>query len=119
MYQVKFYRDAKGYSPVEAFLDSLQERALTNKDARIQLKQIAQCIDILSVYGTRINANTVKHLTGDIWELRPGNNRIMFFYFKNNTFILLHHFRKRSQKTPEREIARAIYECNDWKKRKE
>ena len=42
-----------------------------------------------------------------------------FFYFENNTFVLLHHFRKKTQKTPRREIIRAIEEMNDWRNRKD
>ena len=44
MYKIVFYRDRKGDSEVEAFLDKLAEQAATNKDARIQLKQVSLCI---------------------------------------------------------------------------
>ena len=50
----------------------------------------------------------------DIWELRPGNNRVLFFYHKDDTYVLLHLFRKRTQKTPRSEIEKAKRERNDW-----
>ena len=39
--------------------------------------------------------------------------------FKDDTYVLLHHFRKKSQKTPQREIDRAISEMHDYLPRKE
>jgi len=63
--------------------------------------------------------NITKHIENDIWELRPGNNRIFYFYHKDNTYVLLHIFRKKTQKTPKREIIRAKAERDDYLKQKE
>ena len=60
-----------------------------------------------------------KHLEDGIWELRPGNNRVFYFFYENNTFVLLHQFRKKSQKTPKREIVKAKSERIDYLSRKE
>jgi phage-related protein len=57
-------------------------------------------------------------LEEDIWELRPGRNRVLFFYHKDDTYVLLHHFLKKTQKTPRREIEKAKSERNDWITRK-
>ncbi len=118
MYTVEFYRTLTGYCNIEEFLDNLLLRAPTNKDARIQHKQVAQYIQFLEDYGTRLGENVTKHLEDDIWELRPGNNRVLFFYFQDDTFVLLHHFRKKTRKTPKREIEKAKAERNDWILRK-
>lgn len=53
----------------------------------------------------------------ELWELRPGHNRVLFFYHKDNTYVLLHHFRKKTQKTPRREIDKAKAERDDWVRR--
>ena len=119
MYNIVFYRSADGYSEIEDFLMTLQKKATTGKDSRIQLKQISQYIQFLEDYGTRLGEKVTKHLEEDIWELRPGNNRVLFFYAQEDTFVLLHHFRKKTQKTPRREIDRAKRERDDWKFRKE
>ncbi|MBO4679129.1 MAG: type II toxin-antitoxin system RelE/ParE family toxin [Lachnospiraceae bacterium] len=118
MFNIDFYRTASGECDIEDFLDDLRKRARSNKDARIQHKQVSQYIQFLEDYGTRLGENVTKHLEEDIWELRPGNNRVLFFYFKEDTFVLLHHFRKKTQKTPPREIARAKSERDDWIARK-
>ena len=104
---------------MESFLFSLKEKAGSDKNARVQHKQVTRYIQLLEDHGTRLGDLITKRLEGDIWELRPGNNRILFFYFENNTFVLLHHFRKKTQKTPRREIIRAIEEMNDWRNRKD
>ena len=60
----------------------------------------------------------LKHLDGDIWELRPLRDRILFAYWNNNSFIILSHFFKQTQKTPKREIERAKRYLEDYKKRR-
>lgn len=118
MYKIDFYADANGDSELVEFLDDLQRKATNSKDARIQLGKITAYIQLLSEKGTHLGDKITKHITEDIWELRPGNNRVFYFYFKESTFVLLHQFRKKTQKTPQREIAKAISERNDWVSRK-
>ena len=119
MYTVMFYETADGRSTLWDFLEELRMKAATNKDARIQHKQITLYIQLLQENGTRLNENITKHLEDGIWELRPGNNRVFYFFFENDTFVLLHHFRKKSQKTPKREIEKAKNERADYIARKE
>lgn len=57
--------------------------------------------------GTRIGEPVTKYLDNNIWELRPLSNRILYAYWKNNKFVLLHHFIKKTQKTPKKELERA------------
>lgn len=80
MYTIEFYSNADGISDLWIFLNDLQKKAVTNKNARIQHKQIVQYIQLLEDHGTRLGENITKHLEEDIWELRPGNNRVLFFY---------------------------------------
>ena len=119
MFQVEFYEDASGRSDVREFLEELQQQITKNKDSRIQYQQLVMYIDLLQRHGTQLSNNIVKLITDDIWELRPGNNRVFFFYFRNDTYVLLHHFRKKSQQTPAREIRRAQNERDDYIARKE
>ena len=119
MFNIDFYETSNGYSDIQEFLESLRIKASTVKDARIQYSQIARCIELLQENGTNLPIQIVKHLEDEIWELRPGDNRVLFFYFDQGTYILLHHFRKKTQKTPPREIARAKSEMKDYIARKE
>jgi len=58
-----------------------------------------------------------KDKEGSLWELRPLKNRIFFFCWKDDIFVLLHHFIKKSQKTPEKEIEKARLRQKDFLKR--
>ena len=118
MFKIEFYETADGVSELWDFLDGLQKKSLTSKDARVQHKQIAQYIQLLADHGTRLGENITKHLEDGIWELRPGNNRVLYFFHRDNTFVLLHQFRKKTQKTPRREIEKAKTERDDWIRRK-
>ena len=119
MYQIEFYETQDGESQIWDFLEDLRKKAATSKDARIQHKQASLYIELLQQNGTRLNENITKHLEDGIWELRPGNNRVFYFFFQDNTFVLLHQFRKKTQKTPKREIEKAKRERDDYLFRKE
>ena len=119
MYEIEFYETEDGKCPIWDFLEALRLKAPTNKDARIQHKQASLYIELLQQNGTHMNAEITKHLDDGIWEIRPGNNRVFYFFYQNNTYVLLHQFRKKSQKTPKREIEKAKTERNDYLRRKE
>lgn len=118
MFNIEFYSTADGTSELWDFLDGLQQKSVKNKDARIQHKQILMYIQLLEDHGTRLGENITKHLENDIWELRPGNNRVLYFFHRDDTFVLLHQFRKKTRKTPRREIEKAKAERDDWISRK-
>ena len=86
---------------------------------RVQYNQLLFYIELLSKNGTFLPNNITKHIDEDIWELRPGNNRVLYFYSDNDAFVRLHHFRKKTMKTPLREIQRAKAERDDYIARKE
>lgn len=114
LYTVEFYEDVNGNSEVRDYIEQLVQRSITDKNARINKNKIFTYIKALQEYGTRIGSPIVKHITGDLWELRPLSNRIFFFYWKDNKFVLVHHFMKKSQKTPRKEIETAIRNIKDW-----
>lgn len=119
MYTIKFYEDSHGYSSVWQFLEELRQQSLTNKDARIQYKQIALYLNLLEKNGTYLPNSITKYIDDGIWDLRPGNNRILYFTYHNNTFILLHHFRKKTQKLPKREFLQAVNKRKHYLERQE
>ena len=103
---------------IEEEHECIQSNFTRTTDARIQYKQIVLYIQLLQDNGTRLSENVTKHLMDGIWELRPGNNRVFYFCWRGDRFVLLHQFRKKSQKTPRREIERAKAERDDWLARK-
>ncbi len=104
MHTVIFYRTAKGAEPVKEFIAELNAQASTNKYSRVRVKKIVEHIEILQAYGTNKGLPHMRHIDEDIWELRPTSDRIFFFCYMEKVFVLLHHFQKKTQKTPQREI---------------
>lgn len=115
MYQIYFYKDRNGKEPVKEYLAELG--AKQDKNSRINYNKIRDYIKTLSEYGTRAGEPYIKHLDGDIWELRPLRNRILFFGYDGEKFILLSHFIKKTQKTPQREIDKAKRLMDDYTER--
>ena len=114
MYEVDFYYDKNGKCEIVELLDSLKEKGETSKSERINRDKILAYILALKQYGTRIGQPIVKHIDGNLWELRPLSNRIFFFYWKDDKYVLLHHFIKKTQKTPPREIEQARTKMKDF-----
>lgn len=112
MYNINFYKDEKGNEPVKEYIISL--KAKNTKDSLIKLQKIQNYLNVLKANGTRAGLPYVRHLDGDIWELRPLKDRILFFGYDGNNIILLSHFRKMTQKTPPREIKKANKLMKDY-----
>lgn len=111
MHQIFYYRDRSGKAPVEEYLTKLA--AKKDKDSRIKLNKIRDYVKTLSEHGTQAGEPYIKHLDGDIWELRPLRDRILFVGWTNGSYVLLHQFMKKTQKTPVREIEKAKRELAD------
>lgn len=117
MYEIIFYQDSKGYSELLEFIEMLNNKASSSKNERIMLKQLRFYINILENLGTRAGEPFVKHIQDEVWELRPGSNRILFFAWYGNKIVLLHHFGKTTNKTPKSEIEKALSKIKEWKGR--
>ncbi len=115
MYKIHFYKDSKGNQPVKEYI--LQLKSKKGKDSRIKVTKIQDYIKVLRRDGTRAGEPFVKHIEGDLWELRPIDDRIFFIAWNGGSFVLLHQFQKKTQKTPQREIDKAKREIEDLKKR--
>ena len=117
MYDIRFYTDKDGKKPV---LDYLRELAKKNdKDSRIKANKIRDYIRILKEYGTAIGEPYIKHIDGDIWELRPIRDRIFFAEWTGESFLLISQFVKKTQKTPRREIEKAKRLLEEYRERGE
>ena len=112
MYGIIFYKDKRGGEPVLDYMSELACRS--DKDSRIKLQKIHEYINVLKAYGTQAGEPYLKHLDGQIWELRPIRDRILFAAFTGESFILLHHFVKKTKKTPSSQIEQAKRELEDF-----
>jgi phage-related protein len=115
MYDVEVYESSSGNIPIKDFLESF-----SHLDER-KLAAIKHYIEMLKEYGPEINIKfkkgSSKKIQKDLYELRPNNNRVLFFYYTSNTIVLLHGFVKKTNKTPKKQIEKAINEIKDYRKR--
>ena len=95
---VKFYQSASGNEPVKEWLKSLSK-----DDKRI----IGEDIKTVE-YGWPLGMPLVRKLEKDLWEVRSDitNKEIarVFFTIINGLMVLLHAFKKKSEKTPPNEL---------------
>ena len=117
MYEIIFYKDKNGREFLKDYIYDLFKRGETNKIDKINAEKIIAYVKVLEKYGTRVKAPIVKHIDGKLWELRPLKNRIFFFYWQKNIYVLLHHFIKKMKKTPLRDIEKARHNLTDFLKR--
>lgn len=113
MHKIRFYKDRNGRQPVKEHLDELKKK--NDKSSRIRLNKANDYIQALAEYGTAIGEPYLKKIDDkyNIWELRPSSDRIFFVAWVNDSYMLLHVFQKKTQKTPEREKAQARREVKD------
>ena len=102
-YRVKFYRNSRtGKEPVLEYLEKL--------DIKNRAK-ILKYIEFLREHQGYLDEPYSRHIQGKIRELRvdfSGNrHRIFYFAFMHKVIILLHAFRKKTDKTPDGEINKA------------
>ncbi|MBR4079820.1 MAG: type II toxin-antitoxin system RelE/ParE family toxin [Christensenellaceae bacterium] len=117
MHNIIFYRDKNGNEPVYEYIKGLREKG--DKDSRIKSQKILEYLDVLSIHGKAAGEPYIKHLDGEIWEIRPLRDRILFAAWVDDSFVLLHHFMKKTQKTPQREISKAKRLLADFREREE
>ena len=84
------------------FIDSLDEN---------EAKKVFYVLDMLKTQ-ERVSEKFVKYIKDDLFELRVEYNgniyRVFFIFDRGNIVILFNGFQKKSQKTPKKEIEKAI-----------
>jgi phage-related protein len=113
-YNIEFYRNSKGYSQIEDWLDELESKIET-KAGRSLYRKVDFAITSLEKRGFGVTMPTGRSFKGyKLFELRPLPYRILYGAFNGDEFVLLHSFRKKTNHTPQREIEQALRELDDW-----
>lgn len=107
-YKIVFWQDKNGHSEAQDYIMELKNKSIKSKDARIKLNKIVEYMEMLEAYGTELGEPYIKHIDCEIFELRPLRDRFFFFFKQENRYVILNHFVKCTQKTPRREIEKAI-----------
>ena len=77
---------------------------------RISLSKSLRLIDLLKLFGNKLGMPYSKKISSNIYELRiRGHQEVRILYcFYQKKAIIVHHFVKKSQKTPRKEIETAL-----------
>lgn len=97
--QVHFYCTPSGRSPIEDFI-----KALPKADQA----RFFEIIIGLEDYGLNYSRVQIKPLQGKIWEIKfrakGGAYRILYVFVATDEMVLLHAFKKKTQKVPQKEV---------------
>lgn len=112
-WHIEYYESARGDKPVEEFYNSLEEKTRV---------KVTKTLELLEEFGIHIDHPHAKKLTGtELWELRilgSDNTRIFYVAQQGKTFLLLHGFKKKTQKTERKEIKLATERLQEYRSRK-
>ena len=115
-WQVEYYQKENGKIPGLEYLLTLQPK--------LRAKVFSE-IELLEKHGAKLREPYTKAIKGDaykgLFELRvklsSDISRIFYFTYRNNTFVLLHGFTKKTEKTPQAELDRAVRYKEDYERR--
>ncbi len=112
---IEYYTTREGNRPAEEFINSLSPAS------KAKYVFIA---DLLEEYGLNVKEPYVKPLKGykKLFEIRIKDrsniHRIFYFAYTGKKFILLHGFTKKTDKTPQKEIAIALKRMEEYIQRR-
>lgn len=106
MIKILLYETGRGEKPVESFIKKLNSKTLA---------KTIHTIDLLGKHSYKLGLPHSKRLVKDLYELRiRGKGEIRILYtFKHNRVYLLHAFKKKSQRTPKKDISTALNRLKD------
>lgn len=112
MFDVEYYEKEDGTFPAEEFILSL--------DSKMQAKMFRE-LDLLETFGNQLREPHSKPLGDGIYEIRAKMasdiTRVLYFFVVNKKIILTNGFVKKTQKTPDNEIALAKKYRKDYLER--
>ena len=103
-WRVEFYSDDRGRIPAYEFVTSL---------APGEHAAALRALDLLAQYGPRLGMPHARPIEGRLWELRAGPGRLFYFLYTGERFIVLHGYRKKTQRASRREIDTALRRMNE------
>lgn len=109
-WKILLYKTPQGESPVKEFIENLELKAQA---------KVYNTINLLRDFGINVGSSHIKKLIGtDLWELRilgADSIRILYITITGKTFLLLHGFKKKRNKTPSNEIKTALVRLAEYK----
>jgi phage-related protein len=97
--KLRFYQTSSGQQPVQRYLD------------RLPIEEAAELCSVLAElaqYGPRVSTVDVRYIRNKLWEARVGQHRLFYTVAKGEIAVLLHAYKKQTQRAPKSEIDVAL-----------
>lgn len=97
--EIRRYTTSSGRCPVDEYLNRLPvaDRA-----------EIVAVLESVAKDGLKSPLVSMRHIEGKLWELRVSRTRIFYVVVLEDVMVLLHAYKKQSQKAPRAEIRTAL-----------
>jgi phage-related protein len=109
-WKVVFYASEDGRDSVVNEIDNFGE----NDSVKVY-----KAVELLKAYGHAVLENHIKHIDGKIWEIKIDRYRVLYFLHREQHYVLVKAFMKKTQKTPKSEIQIAETRYADYLRRAE
>ena len=96
---VYFFVDKDGCRPVKEFIYSLTQK---------ERAKVYAYIGELKKQGNNLRRPMADYLRDGIYELRPKDNRIFYFFYLGDQAVLVHAIKKHVQKIPDKDLRLCI-----------
>ena len=96
---IYYFIDEGGCRPVKEFIDSLTDK---------EQAKIHAYITELKSQGNNLRRPMADYLRDGIYELRPKDNRIFYFFYLRDKAVLIHAINKHVKRIPENDLKLCI-----------
>jgi len=93
---VIYFKQASGKEPVKEYIDKL---------SNILSAQVLTALKDIQENGIVKALVTCRQIEGKLWEIKLDAQRIFYVLIDGPTMVLLHAYKKQSQKAPKKEIS--------------
>jgi phage-related protein len=112
-WRIDRYQRPNGDVPFDEFIEGLQPKVQA---------RVLWTVELLETFGAELREPYCKKMTGtDLWELRvkTGSNAYRIFYvaWTGKSFILFNGFAKTTEKTPKRQLEKALGYLDELRRR--
>jgi phage-related protein len=97
--RIEFYKSESGRVPVREYLESLP---------KYERAEIARVFERIKTFGFNTPGAQFRQIKGKLWEIKISEYRIFYVIIESGLMVLLHAYRKQSQKLPFKDRTVAI-----------
>ncbi len=93
--RLRYYTTPRGDCPVATYIEGL---------SRADQAVMAVALTEIAERGFEGRGVTFRQIAGKLWEVRIGPHRVFYVLLRQEEMVLLHAYRKQTQKAPARQL---------------